>query len=94
MKRIFSTLLLAVSGILFAETEFKDVEFNKIRMKEAETKFFKVVVNPLGGRLQNLIYKPAGIQMTDPTRGSSTENVWNIGKSRFFFTGKTFLAHC
>lgn len=90
MKRILSTLFLAVSGILFAETEFKDVQFNKTRMKEAKTKFFKVVVNPLGGRLQNLIYKPAGIQMTDPARGSSTENVWNIGKSRFFLQEKPF----
>lgn len=90
MKRVFTALILSASGILLAGTGFKDVEFNKIRMKEAENQFFKVVVNPLGGRLQNLIYKPAGIQMTDPARGSGTENVWNIGKSRFFLQEKPF----
>jgi hypothetical protein len=61
------------------------------RLLQVDSPFFSLMLNPLGGRLQSLQYKPAAMQLTDPESiGSGAENVWNIPKSRFFLQKKPF----
>lgn len=61
------------------------------RLLNLDSPFFTFQIQPEGGLIKSLIYKTENMQLVDPDSvGSGTENVWNIGQSRFFLQKKTF----
>ncbi len=87
LKGVFA---LAALPLLAAGAEIKEVRLNGSPMTGVENTFFKAVVNPIGGLLQSIIYKPGNFQLTDEARGSGSENCWNINESRFFLQKKPY----
>lgn len=91
-KKLSAGVCFLVLSVVCAAFESRYLsQDDGVRLLQVDSPFFSLTLNPLGGRLQSLQYKPAAVQLTDPEGiGSGTENVWNIPKSRFFLQQKTF----
>ena len=79
-------LLLPLSGF-----EVKQVKVDNILMTRVDSPYFKITVNPVGGRFWNIYSKEMKAELVHIAKGGSgTENVWNAPKSRFFLQNKPF----
>ena len=87
-------LLLAAAALTVSAAgafEIKNTNVGGVRMTQVDSPYFRITVNPLGGRFWSIYSKPLKAELVDPSQdGSGTENVWNVGKSRFFLRGKPF----
>jgi len=93
MKNICLLMTLLASTQLLAFNE-KNIYYENLKADclRVENDVFAVDFTELGGRMMSLTFKPANVNLTNPeTIGSTTENLWNIPKSRFFLREKPFL---
>lgn len=88
-----SILFLTVLSLLLPLTGFevKQINVDKTLMTSVDAPFFKVLINPLGGRFWSIFSKEMKAELIDTVEGGSgTENVWTASKSRFFLRNKPF----
>lgn len=89
-------LLLFVAALflqqaLFAIEVKEVISAKNIKMLGIENNYLKLDLLPsAGGRIMNLIFKPSGVQLTNPNFGCFTDNIWNIESSRFFLKNKAY----
>ncbi len=91
-RKQLGVIFFLIVGCVISAFESRYIpQENGERLLSVDSPFFTLAIDPLGGKLQSLIYKPTTAQLTDPEGiGSGTENVWNIPKSRFFLQKKPF----
>ena len=91
MFRFFLLVAAALTAWVAGAFEIKNTDVGGVRMTQVDSPYFSITVNPLGGRFWSIYSKPLKAELVDPSQeGSGTENVWNVGKSRFFLRGKPF----
>lgn len=86
-------ILFAVLSLLLplAGFEVKQSVVDKILMTQVDSPFFRITVNPLGGRFWSIFSKEMKSELIDTVEGGSgTENIWNVPQTRFFLRGKPF----
>lgn len=80
------TLLLPLAGF-----DVKQAKIDNVMMTRVDSPFFKITVNPLGGRFWSIFSKEMKAELIDTVEGGSgTENIWNVPRSRFFLRNKPF----
>ena len=90
MRRFIIFALLAAVLPLGA-FEVKQSKVDNVLMTRVDSPWFKITVNPLGGRFWSIFSKEMKSELIDTVEGGSgTENVWNVAKSRFFLRNKPF----
>ena len=90
MRRV---IFLAVLPLLLplAGFEVRQEKVGEVLMTKVDSPWFKITVNPLGGRFWSIFSKEMQSELIDTVEGGSgTENVWNVPKSRFFLRNKPF----
>ena len=91
MRRFIIFALLAAVLPLGA-FEVKQSKVDNVLMTRVDSPWFKITVNPLGGRFWSIFSKEMKSELIDTVEGGSgTENVWNVAKSRFFLRNKPLL---
>ena len=92
MFRFFLLAAAALTAWTAGAFEIKNTDMSGVRMTQVDSPYFSITVNPLGGRFWSMYSKLLKAELVDPSQdGSGTENVWNVGKSRFFLRGKPFI---